>query len=305
MKRSLFCFLLFVFSIQGFGWGFYGHRTINRMACFTLPPELFGFYKINIDYLTNHAVDPDKRRMNDPKEAPRHFIDADHYGEHPFDSLPQNWKDAVSKYSEDSLNMYGIGPWYIQKMFYNLIDAFVKKDIGSILYYSANIGHYIADSHVPLHCTENYNGQLTNQQGIHGLWESRLPELFGADYDLFVGRAVYIENIRPFVWQKASESYAALDSVLSIEKKLSSEFEADKKHSFEIRGSTVIQVYSREYSAAYNELLAGQVERRLCSSVIDVGSIWFTAWVNAGMPQLLQEKIPEEKSTEETPDDFH
>jgi len=43
-------------------WGFYGHKRINRVAIFTLPPEMFGFYKEHIEYLTEHAVDPDKRR---------------------------------------------------------------------------------------------------------------------------------------------------------------------------------------------------------------------------------------------------
>lgn len=43
-------------------WGFYGHRRINRMAVFTLPPAMFGFYKRHIDYITDHATDPDSRR---------------------------------------------------------------------------------------------------------------------------------------------------------------------------------------------------------------------------------------------------
>ena len=306
MKYFFWTILFFLSCLnKSTAWGFYGHRAINRMACFTLPPELFGFYKQNIDYLTNHAVDPDKRRMSNPDEAPRHFIDADHYGEHPFDSLPQNWKAAVEKYSEDSLLLYGIGPWYIQKMYYNLISAFEKKDNSSILYYSANIGHYIADSHVPLHCTENYNGQFTNQQGIHGLWESRLPEIFGDQYDYFVGRASYIENIRPFIWEKAKESYAALDSVLQLEKSLTLNFDETQKYSFEKRGATVIQVYSTSFCEAYHHLLNGQVERRLQSSIIDVGSVWYSAWVTAGMPTLILQNVFKEPPAVDSNDDYH
>lgn len=40
-------------------WGFFGHRKINRMAVFTLPPEMLVFYKKNVDWLTQHAVDAD------------------------------------------------------------------------------------------------------------------------------------------------------------------------------------------------------------------------------------------------------
>ena len=94
-------------------WGFWAHKRINKMALFTLPQELFAFYKPHLDYIEEHAVDPDKRRYAVVDEAPRHYIDIDHYGEYPFPELPRKWKDAVAKYSEDSLQAYGIVPWYI------------------------------------------------------------------------------------------------------------------------------------------------------------------------------------------------
>ncbi len=304
--KQLFAFTLLILGcINSFGWGFYGHRAVNKFACFALPKEMFGFYKSNIDYLINHSIDPDKRRHSDPAEAPRHFIDADHYGEHPFDTLPIYWKDAVEKFTEDTLQAYGIGPWYINKMFYRLVEAFRKNDPDAILYYSANIGHYIADSHVPLHCTENYNGQMTNQHGIHGLWESRLPELFASNYDYFMGRCQYIEKIQPFIWLAVHDSYAALDSVLAFEKLLTENSESDKKYSFEQRGSTTIQVYSYYFSEQFHHMLNGQVERRLQASIIDVASIWYTAWVEAGMPELIPVMIEDEKKEEIQDGDYH
>jgi hypothetical protein len=291
MKKITSILFLVICSQSLYAWGFWGHQKINRMACFTLPPEMFAFYKAHIDYLTEHAVDPDKRRYSDPAEAPRHFIDIDHYLPNPFDTIPQKWKDAVAKYSEDSLNKYGIVPWQIQKVYYQLIRAFTEKDISKILYYSATIGHYVADSHVPLHCSENYNGQLTNQTGIHGFWESRLPELFGDDYDKMPGHAVYIENIQDYCWRTVKQSFAALDSVLTFERNLNSSFDSDKKYAFEVRGNQMIRVYSKEYSGEYQSMLSGQVERRMYAAILSVGSIWYSAWVTAGMPQLNSEEI--------------
>lgn len=305
MKWPLFTLFFLFAGTDSNAWGFYGHRAINKFACFVLPKEMFGFYKQNIDYLTNHSVDPDKRRHSDPAEAPRHFIDADHYGENPFDTLPCYWKDAVEKFTEDTLQAYGIGPWYINKMFYRLVEAFRKNDPDAVLYYSANIGHYIADSHVPLHCTENYNGQMTNQHGIHGLWESRLPELFGTDYDYFLGRCRYVDNIQPFIWNTVMQSYAALDSVLAFEKKLTEAIESDEKYSFEMRGSTTVQVYSFDFSKQYHLLLNGQVERRLQASIIDVASIWYTAWVDAGMPELILQTVPDNEKEKSSGEDYH
>ena len=267
-------------------WGFAAHKRINHMAVFTLPPGMIGFYKKNIDFITEHAVDPDMRRYANPDEAPRHFLDVDRYGEHPFDSLPIYWNDAIKKYGEDSLKLHGIVPWHINVMLSRLTNAFKEKNVERILNYSADIGHYIGDAHVPLHCTANYNGQLTNQVGIHGFWEGRIPELFYDEYDYLTGRCIYIEKPQQEAWNFIKGSYAAKDSVLLFERELSNRFSADRKYSFEEHGNSNVKVYSREYSEAYSKMLDGMVERRMRESIFAVGSFWYTAWVNAGSPDL-------------------
>jgi len=267
-------------------WGFFGHRQINRLAVFTLPPELFGFYKENIEFITEHAVDPDKRRYAVQGEAERHFIDLDRYGAQPLDSIPHKWADAVKKYGEDTLKAHGIVPWHIELTVRRLTKAFRDEDFDRILRLTSDLGHYIADAHVPLHTTRNYNGQLTNQKGIHAFWESRLPELFNEQYDFFVGKAVYISDPLEFAWKVVGESFAAKDSVLLFEAGLNQQFSSDQKYSFENRGASVMRVYSLEYSKEYHRLLNGMVERRMRSAIIGAGSLWYTAWVNAGQPDL-------------------
>jgi hypothetical protein len=181
--------LVLVFS----SWGFYAHYRINRLAVFTLPKAMSGFYRDNIEFITEHAVSADKRRYVDSTEAPRHYLNADHYGKNPFSRIPQRWNDAVVKYSEDTLIKYGTVPWTIQYNYYKLVDAFKAHDTTGILTASTNLGHYIADAHVPLHLTQYYNGQLTSQTGLP-LWESRIPELFAGLYHCFAGKARYIQN---------------------------------------------------------------------------------------------------------------
>lgn len=294
-------------------WGFFGHKRINRIATFTLPPQMFGFYKEHLEYLTEHAVDPDKRRYAVDGEAQRHYIDIDHYvhdGEDPFLIVPQRWNDAVAKFTEDTLQAYGIVPWHIKVMKFQLQRAFESKNVDLILKYSADIGHYIGDAHVPLHTTENYNGQLTNQKGIHGLWESRLVEINSEDYDYFVGKAAYIEDIDAFIWKAVKESHLAVDSVLRIERELTAEFPPDAKYSFEQRGTVTVPVYSYEFSQEYHRRMNGMVERRLRAAIIAVGSIWYTAWVDAGQPDLsdLQNTPPSQALLDEMKQldaDFH
>ena len=285
---TLFLFLLLIplLPAPAYSWGFFAHQKINRLAIFTLPDGLIGFYKQHVDYSSQHAVDPDKRRYINPEEAPRHYIDIDHYGKTAFDSVPHTWKKAVAKYSEDTLKAYGIVPWHIDKMVYRLTEAFKTENLDLILKYSADLGHYVADAHVPLHTTENYNGQLTGQKGIHGLWESRIPELKSEEYDYWTGTAKYIDKPIETAWHIVKESHESVDSVLTLEKKLSNNFPADKKYSIENRGTVMTTVYSQEYTSAYNELLNGMVERRMRAAILTVGSLWYTAWVNAGKPDL-------------------
>ena len=282
-------------------WGFYGHKKINRLAVFTLPKGMFAFYKKHIEYITEHAVDPDKRRYAIEIEAPRHYIDIDHYQHDsltPFQFVPRKWKAAVAKFSEDTLMEYGIVPWHVNIMQYKLTKAFKNKDLARILRLSAEIGHYVADASVPLHTTENYNGQLTEQKGIHGFWESRIPELFSEEYDFFVGLANYIEKPQDYIWEVVESSHVAVDSVLSFEKSLDTTYPSDRKYAFDNRGNRTIKTYSKEYSKEYQDMLDGMIERRMRSSIVSVGSFWYTCWMNAGQPdlnKLEQQEISEEE----------
>ena len=285
-KRILSLLVLILFSQVANAWGFWAHQRINRIAVFLLPPEMISFYKENIDYVTEHAVDPDKRRYAVPDEAPRHYIDLDHYCVYPCKEMPLRWDDAVAKYSEDTLKSYGIVPWHIQLLMYRLTEAFEAKNKNKILRLSADIGHYIADSNVPLHTTENYNGQLTNQVGIHGFWESRIPELFGEEYDYLIGKAEFVAKPSDRIWATVLESHHALDSVFGFEKKLSEEFPSDRKYAFDTRGNSTSKLYSEEFTLAYSKMLDGMVERRMRSSIKMVADIWYTCWVNAGSPDL-------------------
>lgn len=359
---SIFAFLLFASATLPScdAWGFFGHRRINRMAVFTLPSDLIGFYKKNIEYITEHAVDPDKRRYASKHEAVRHYIDLDHWGEYPFPEVPRNKTNAILKYTDvyaintlgdtlhlfgkdkmskiivrskteestykdffvknimpnyyedewiipcDSLNAllavdvdcqsafaidrfseYGICPYNLVSLYHRLTKAFETRNYKRILRFSTDIGHYVGDAHVPLHTTENYNGQLTDQLGIHAFWESRLPEMFAdKNYDFFVGKATYIDDPQAYFWDIILESHKLVDSVLLIEKDLSERFPEDQQFCFEERSSNTIRTQCSEYAAAYHERMGDMVETRMCAAVKALGDVWFSAWVDAGQPDL-------------------
>ena len=68
-------------------WGFFGHKRINRLAVFTLPSDMISLYKKEIEYITEHAVDPDKRRYMVATEGYRHYINLDRWAFLPHDKI--------------------------------------------------------------------------------------------------------------------------------------------------------------------------------------------------------------------------
>jgi hypothetical protein len=200
--------------------------------------------------------------------------------------MPKKWKDAIAKYSKDTIIKYGTVPWAIQYQYYRLVRAFKAHDTTSILNASAYLGHYIADAHVPLHLTQNYNGQLTGQTGIHALWESRLPELFADHYNYYVGKAHYIENPLNEAFGICRATYKRVDTVLRFERILNKTYPQDKKYELVQHGKKQVKDYSATYSLAYHKMLKGMVARQMRASILSVGSFWYSAWVDAGQPDL-------------------
>jgi hypothetical protein len=286
LTAALVC-LLFPVNLKG--WGFFAHQRINRQAVFSLPPEMLVLYKPYLEFLAAHAVDPDKRRYAVAEEGARHYIDIDHYGLPPFDSLPRSWRQAVEKYTEDTLMKYGVLPWHIERMLGRLTAAFQNRDAFRILKLSAELGHYVADAHVPLHTCSNHNGQFTNQHGIHALWESRIPELLADKaFNYWAGKAVYLADTRAFTWKIILESAVAADSVLRLEKALSRRFPPQQRFAYEPRNGLLVRTHAAAYTLAYHRSMGNMVERRMLGAMAAVASYWYTAWVDAGQPSLQE-----------------
>jgi hypothetical protein len=254
------------------------------------------FYKDNIRIITDRATDADKRCYVDTAEGPRHYIDLDRFEE--IDSIPIHWSKAKEKFDERKLLMNGIVPWQIYRTYQNLTQAFIKKDFEKIIKYSADLGHYVADAHVPLHTTSNYNGQYTDQIGIHAFWETRLPEMFSQQYNLFIGAAEYLQEPLETAWSIVKESNARVDSVLQIEKELSRRFNPAEQKAYITRNNQLILTYSDSYATSYHSALNGMVERRFTAAIFRVASYWYSAWVDAGQPAWDFEKPASNEATD-------
>jgi hypothetical protein len=285
VRLILLSLLLFSYS-NAFSWGFLAHRNINRYAVYILPEPMIGFYKNHIEYLSEHAIDPDKRSQVSHDEAVKHYIDIDIYGDNPFEIMPKEWKDATAMFTEDTLKEYGILPWNVEWVFGNLVNAFKSKDVDRILYISASLGHYIADATVPLHTSQYYDGKEMRQKGIHAFWETRMVELFLEDWDFFVGKAEYIKDPLGKAWELVEQSHAEVDTVFDAEINLRTLFPEDKKFVIDQKYSGNKPQISKEYGISFNAYTKFMVERQFKIAIKMVASFWYSAWVNAGQPDL-------------------
>ena len=294
---------LFVFlhclTFDSNAWGFWAHKQINKYAIYTLPEELMLFYKANKDYIEKHAVDPDQRRYIVSTEAPHHYIDLDHYNNVSLDSFPIHFFAAKDQFTEDTMNAYGNVLWHIPFVMKKLENAFLNQDIQAILKYSAELGHYIGDAHVPLHTTENYDGQLTGQTGIHSLWESKLPECAGAKYQSIPGRANFIEKPPHWIFEIILQSHKAIDTVLLCEKWVRKKFDGEDYTVTSIRNNQLVKSFTPAFLIAYSNCMGDMVERRFTSAIYAVGCAWYTCWKNAGSPNLKKSNTPQTISIEE------
>tara|TARA_B110000971_G_scaffold17794_2_gene16364 strand:+ start:757 stop:1695 length:939 start_codon:yes stop_codon:yes gene_type:complete len=285
LKLKAYSFLTIV-VLSVCSWGFHAHKTIHKQAIHTLPIEMVPFFRLHAQEIEDKSVLADKRRYTDTTEACKHYIDIDLYGVNPFDSVPKTWFRAKTKYTEDTLKSRGILPWVINWEYKKLVWAMDSGSIEQVIKHASDIGHYISDACVPLHTTYNYNGQFTNQKGIHALWESRIPESFSFNYDFYTGKAKYIEKPLDYAWNIISESNLLLGATLDLEKEITQKYLHNTKFKMASTNGKIHTQYTNEFISDYNSALNGMVERRLQQSILSVGSFWYSAWIDAGQPSL-------------------
>ena len=263
-------------------WGFNGHRFITERAIDVLPPELRPFFQANRAQVVEHSIDPDTyRTMGFVEEPPRHFLDMDAYGSFPFSNLPRDMKEAIAVRGQDFVTKNGTVPWRTEEVYGLLRNAF--KELGTVGYardnvklFSSVIAHYIGDSHQPLHAAVNYDGQVTNQQGIHSRFETELFDRYRDRLRIAPAPAAQIPNLRDFMFTTLSDSFSQMDAILAADREA-------------IQGRTL---YDDGYFAVMFERTGPIMEKRMSAAATAVASAIMSAWIEAGRPALPVDAPP-------------
>lgn len=296
MRRGFLWVILLVFSNQLFAWGFEPHRLINKHAILLLPSPLFDFYKKHINYISAHATDPDQKRYIDTNEAPKHYIDMEYFIG--IDSTPLHFNAAKSKWGERLIKEQGSVPWTVYFTMQQLKHAFEKQNLEQILKLSAELGHYVADLHVPLHTTKNYNGQLTEQHGIHKLWETEVAGIYN-NYAFLPDEAQYLQNPMDSIWKWMWASHNQLNDVLECEIKCRNNKNSGLTKTYKQQKNGIMSFQNNPgFIRDYDSCLKLKVYQRMEESMQHVASCIYTSWILAGQPPLpLSDNLPEESQT--------
>ncbi len=269
-------------------WGFAGHQFIMRRAIELLPPELKPFFTAHRDELVLRVTDPDLWRNVGWEDDPNHYMDlgVPEFGPFPFTALPREYGAAIEKFGMATLKRNGTLPWREAEEFGNLRRAFegFKRQApyasSDTVLFAAVASHYIEDAHQPLHATNNHDGQLTGQIGVHARFERDLIERFESRLTVHPAAGPPITNPRDAAFDALLASYQLVDPLLAADRAAS----AGK------------DVYDEGY---FEKFFAGAgpiLERRLGDSITATVGVIVGAWEQAGKPALsLKDARPLQK----------
>jgi hypothetical protein len=284
MKRRIVIVGFVLSGLLCSSWGYLVHRTTTQLAVYQLPKSMQPLFYMNMEALVKASIRPDERRKQDATEAPKHFIDLEMY-EVAGAQIPKSWNEAVANYSKDSLEKYGYLPYTIVAVQEKLTAAFRSANLDSVLFYASDLAHYIGDAHVPLHTTINYDGQLTNQKGLHSLWESTIPELELKGYNLYArNRAQYIKNKEERIWSAVRGAQALLPQLFLQEREATKAFADSTKFRTQVRNGKETKTYTAAFARAYSRQLGNTINQQLLRTSRMIADFWYTAWVDAGRP---------------------
>ena len=263
-------------------WGFNGHKFITDRAIELLPAEIRPFFQKFRTTVVEHSIDPDTyRTLGFTDEPPRHFLDMDAYGPFPFKDLPREYKEAVDKRGLDFVIKNGTVPWRTEEIYIQLRDNFKQLATApfardNVKLFSSVLSHYIGDSFQPFHAAVNYDGQMTNQRGIHSRFETEMFDRYRDKLRITPGPVNQITNVRDFSFATLTDSFSHVEAILAAD------LEATKGREF----------YDDAYFAQMFEKTGPIMEKRISGAISAVASLITSAWVDAGKPALPAEEPP-------------
>jgi hypothetical protein len=251
-------------------WGPAAHQIVNIWAIQTLPPAIRPFFESNRQFLTEHATDPDAMMKKDRYERMRHFIYLDRYGVFPYPGLPHGYESAKNKFGSSRIIRDGVLPWQIGEFSLRLTRALKEANWTDAKSDAATLAFYVADAHDPLHTTQDYDGQMSMQAGLLDRFDTHLTDRFSKFFLMHPEGAEKIDDPTEYAFRICLASNVWVNLIVWSD----------------LRAREGLPGYTDEYYDHFYNQAGPTVVHQINAAAHDTGSYWYTAWQNAGRPQL-------------------
>jgi hypothetical protein len=284
-RRLSESFVLLAFLAGGItialAWGSTGHHIINLKAPMHLPDSM-GILKADSLYYYQHASDADGKKVpsdtNFFAEGPRHFIDIDWYPN--FHSLPHDRDSVVALYGWSRVKAEGVNPWATVRELDTLTAELRRGATARAESTMADIGHYVGDAHQPLHCANNFDGQLSGNSGIHSRYETSMINTYQSQIIIHHDSIHYIEKPLDFIFAYILHSNMYVDSIMAADNY------AKSVSGWNGSGTPPASYYTALWQKT-GPFTIDQFQR----ATVDLASLWYTAWVNAQTPAVIYDTV--------------
>ncbi len=262
--------LLALLPARAFAWGAATHHYIAQNYSKHLPPDMDGLRAYD-SVVDAHVTDADTRKSSTPGESEKHFIDIDSYSEFLAGAMPHDRSVLEAKYGATFVENTGVVPWAVGDVMTTLTAQFAAQNWSAAALTIADLCHYVGDATQPLHCSRNYDGQLTGNNGIHARYETTMMSAHIADLSTPPMSVVYDASPVDALFGIVSGSWSRVNDLLA----------ADNTAKAASGGS-----FNTTY---YNSLWANTqafTRVRVDSATVATASMVYTAWMNAGHPAI-------------------
>ena len=278
LRLGTLALLLTLIPAPSFAWGAAAHRFIMGRAIELLPADIRPFFERHRAELVLRVNDPDTWRVVGWADDSNHFVDFGRaeLGPYPFTALPREYGAALEKYGATGLARIGTLPWREAEQFGNLRRAFesFRRNFAfaasDTTLFAAVASHYLQDAHMPLHASNNNDGQLTGQHGVHARFETALFERYETRLTIRPSPAAPVKDARETAFETLLASHQ-LSGIL---------LQADKDAAGPTRRYD--DQYFDRFFANARELLEQQITR----SISATAALITGAWEAAGKPTV-------------------
>ena len=266
------------------GWGYEAHKLVNGYAVDGTSGPLGDYFRANRGQIVALSIDADERKDKDRSEGHRHYVDLEYYGEPSGKSIPFDRGKAEARYGAENMVEWGTLPWVLVEVTLALRDAMAEGAWERVVPLAADLGHYLADLHQPLHTTVNYDGQTTGNRGVHHMFESNMVNRYLDQFGRPTGPLPAIDDLPGNIFSWVIESFNEVGAIISADiwarAELTPEAEAAVSQGFRAKPGAIPAAYYERLYVQTGLMAWG----RLSKATVRLSALWLWAWSEAGRP---------------------